>query len=271
MGGAYIGTCFARTHCRTVEWLSMGRTFAIGDIHGAVDHLNIVLSRLPELSPEDTVVFLGDYIDRGPSSRQVIERIEQLKQTTAGQVVTLCGNHEDAWLGCIESSNPGFLFPPGNGCLAAMRSFTDTRGMSEAEEFATLLQPRKWMPEWFIEWMKALPTYYEDEHAIYVHAGLDGEGTHWLHPSEGRKRHLMWMREPDFYEGYTGKRLIFGHTLTSELPSESPGFFQRILGGTTGTSGIWRRGSLIGIDTGCGKGGHLTCIELPSETLYESR
>ena len=74
----------------------MNRTFAIGDIHGEASHLARLLSRLPELTAEDTIVFLGDYLDRGPQSREVIELVRALPAQTVAKVVPLMGNHEEA-------------------------------------------------------------------------------------------------------------------------------------------------------------------------------
>ena len=73
-------------------------TIAIGDIHGNAKALQDLLGQLAaELTAADTVVFLGDYIDRGPDSRGCIERILQFRAGTVAKVVTLAGNHED-WL-----------------------------------------------------------------------------------------------------------------------------------------------------------------------------
>ena len=116
--------------------------------------------------------------------------------------------------------------------------------------------------------MKRLLTWYEDEHAIYVHAGLEGEGTTWLHPKLGHGRNLMWCREPDFWRNYTGKRVVFGHTNTDELPVDHLNFFQKVF---DDKSDVWFRGDLIGLDTGCGKGGFLSAVELPSGKIYEGR
>ena len=73
-------------------------TIAIGDVHGnfaALDDLLLILR--PELGPSDVVVFLGDYIDRGPDTRNCIERILTLDAECTAEVVGLCGNHDD-WL-----------------------------------------------------------------------------------------------------------------------------------------------------------------------------
>ena len=246
----------------------MERTVVIGDIHGDLTHLERLLGKLPELDQGDTIVFLGDYLDRGPQSAEVIERVETLRTAFPGRCVTLRGNHEDAWLRSLDDPNPGFLMPEQNGCRQTMRSLTDCQGLGDYELTMRLLQPKTWFPQTLHEWMQRLPTWYEDAHGIYVHAGLEGEGSTWLHPSLSNSRNLMWCREPDFFRHYGGKRLVFGHTLTSELPTDHLSFFAKIF---DDSSDVWMRGSLIGIDTGCGKGGFLSAIELPSGTVYESR
>jgi len=246
----------------------MDRTVAIGDIHGEVVQLERLLAKLPVLDAGDTVVFLGDYLDRGPQSREVIARIEALRAALPGRCITLRGNHEDAWLRSLDDPNPGFLIPEQNGCRQTMMSLSDCTGLDDHELTLRLLNPRSWFPPELHEWLQRLPTWYEDAHAIYVHAGLEGEGTTWLHPSLAHNRNLMWCREPDFFRQYHGKRLVFGHTQTTELPVDHLSLFAKIFDDRTD---VWLRGSLIGLDTGCGKGGYLSAIEFPSETVYESR
>jgi serine/threonine protein phosphatase 1 len=250
-----------------------GRTFVIGDIHGDLAALLRLLERLPPITAEDTVVFLGDYVDRGPDSRGVLERVWQMQRQGPARVVPLRGNHEDQWVSCYAEPNPGFLLPRRNGCAEMFRSMTggpplDPDDALQPEEVARLLQVSTWLPEAVVRWMDGLPYYYEDEHAIYVHAGLEGEGKVWFHPSQGKQRPLLWMREPDFYSGYSGKRLVFGHTLVTELPLDHLGPIRRLF---DDPGDVWTRGDLIGIDTGCGKGGFLSAIELPRCKVYESR
>lgn len=246
----------------------MRRTLAIGDIHGDLVELNRLLAKLPALGAEDTVVFLGDYVDRGPCSAQVVARVEEFRQSFPGRCVTLRGNHEDAWLRSLDDVNPGFLLPPQNGCRQTMRSLIDCSKMSEDEELVSLLRPQTWFPAELRAWMQRLPTWYEDENGIYVHAGLEGEGTTWLHPKLSHGRNLMWCREPDFFRNYTGKRLVFGHTQVTDLPVDHLNFVQKIF---DDKADVWVRGDLIGLDTGCGKGGFLSAVELPSLNIYESR
>jgi serine/threonine protein phosphatase 1 len=249
------------------------RTFAIGDIHGDLAALEALLARLPEQTADDTLVFLGDYVDRGPDSRGVVERVQRIARESPARVVALRGNHEDLWVGCIAQPNLGFLLPRGNGCAETYRSYAGLAPLAEDEEpsaaeITRMVDVAAWMPRDVIDWMSSLPVWFENDHAIFVHAGLDGEGTEWKHPRDGREKPLMWMREPDFYAGYAGKRLVFGHTRVEDLPLDHVGPIRRLF---DDPKDVWVRGDLIGIDTGCGKGGFLSAIELPRMRVFESR
>lgn len=249
------------------------RTFAIGDIHGDLEHLEALLGILPRLSADDTLVFLGDYIDRGPDSAGVVRYVRELRHQTPAQVVTLRGNHEDGWLRTIREDWPQFVLPAGNGCLAAMESFLGREvsphgSYPEAEDFEQFVRGTFFPPD-VLDWMDDLPWWYEDEHAIYVHAGLpnDGQGG-FLHPSraEGKDRTaLLWLRGRRFFEGYRGKLVVFGHTVTSQLPPELSTYTPE------DPDDLWAGPAVIGLDTGCGKGGFLTALELPEMIVYESR
>ena len=70
-----------------------GRTFAIGDIHGEPGHLSTLLGRFPALDSKDTLVYLGDYLDRGPRSKAVVELLMSFSGLTPAKVVCLRGNH----------------------------------------------------------------------------------------------------------------------------------------------------------------------------------
>ena len=249
----------------------MGRTIAIGDIHGDLAALDRLLQRLPPLGADDTLVFLGDYVDRGHDARGVIERVQELQLSSPAKVVALRGNHEDKWIECYHEPDLGFLVPRVNGCAQTFRSFVEEPPLADDDnltvgEIERLIQVQNWMPRDVVDWMESLPLWYEDEHALYVHAGIEGKKGRWKHPSDSDAATLLWMRRYEFYTGYRGKRLIFGHTAVDELPSDHLG---RYAG--HGTLEVWMRGDLIGLDTACGKGGHLSAIELPSSRIFDSR
>jgi serine/threonine protein phosphatase 1 len=248
------------------------RTFAIGDIHGDADALYRLLGCFPELDATDTIVFLGDYLDRGPRSKEVVDYLRALPAQTPAKVVTLRGNHEDAWLRVIERGWPEFSLPVGNGCRATYRSY---RGLPETteplakHEIAEILSG-SFLPADVVSWMRALPHYYEDDHAIYVHAGLPrkegAEGDLFVHPSEVKAQAaLLWCRDEHFFRNYRGKRVVFGHTATEYLPPELSTYTPE------DPTDIWAGPCTIGLDTGAGKGGFLTGVELPALRVYESR
>jgi serine/threonine protein phosphatase 1 len=248
-----------------------GRTFAIGDIHGELQHLYTLLSSFPPLDEGDTLVFLGDYLDRGAKSRQVIEFLRRyLPNETRARLVALRGNHEDAWLKVIAEGWPGFVLPFNNGCLATLRSFTGGPPPEPDEVFtkeeAKALMSGTFLPEDVVSWMKQLPYFSEDEHAIYVHAGIPKRDGRFPHPSEVEdKTPLLWIRTTEFFEKYRGKRVVVGHTTTDTLPQDLSSYTP------DDPTDLWAGEAVIAIDTGCGQGGFLTAIEFPSMTVYESR
>lgn len=248
------------------------RTIAIGDIHGQRAELEILLGRLPALTAADTLLFIGDYLDRGPDAAGVVRLVrEELPQRTPARIVTLRGNHEVGWLGVLDGRDSDFVLPAGNGCLATLRSFTGgpvaTRGdfPSEKVELDALVSG-SFFPAEVVAWLRALPYWHEDEHALYVHGGLPQTDGRWQHPSEfPDPTVLVWCRDQEFFTAYRGKRVVFGHTPAKRLPQhlsthtpEDP-------------SDLFLAGDLVGIDTGCGCGGFLSAIELPSLKVYESR
>lgn len=248
-----------------------GRTFAIGDIHGELDHLYTLLSSFPDLDAQDTLVFLGDYVDRGPRVAQLVEYLRRfLPNECPAQIIMLRGNHEDAWLKVLAEGWPGFVLPIKNGCLATMRSFTggphpqpdEALGKDEAK----MLLSGSFFPEDVVAWMKSLPYFYEDQHAIYVHAGLPKRDGTYPHPSElDDKTALLWIRTLEFFRDYRGKRVVVGHTTTDTLPQELSKYTPE------DPSDLWAGEAVLAIDTGCGQGGFLSAVELPALRVYESR
>jgi serine/threonine protein phosphatase 1 len=251
-------------------WVVPGRTFAIGDIHGDLAALQLLFQRLPDIVAGDTIVFLGDYIDRGPDSAGVVKWVREFTSETTARVVTLRGNHEDAWLQVVDKGWPEFIIPRGNGCLECYRSFCGKPQPRDDESPATdeldSILSGDFLPRDVVAWMREMPFFYEDDHAIYVHAGIKREGDRFPHPSEVEpKRALLWLRDRDFFSNYRGKLVVFGHTTTRTLPNEL----------STHTpddpTDLWAGPACVGLDTACGKGGFLTAFELPAKRVYESR
>lgn len=246
-----------------------GRTFVIGDIHGELSQLEALLRAFPPMDGGDKLVLLGDYLDRGPQSREVIELVRALPARLPADVIALRGNHEDAWLRVATRGWPEFIKPKGNGCLAALRSFRGQphhKGDDPTKEELEAMNAASFFPHDVLDWLESLPYWHEDEHAIYVHAGLVQKGRKWLHPSDVDDPTIMlWVRERAFFEDYHGKRVVVGHTVTKTLPPEFSTYTP------DDPEDLWAGEAVIAIDTGCGKGGFLTGIELPAARVYETR
>lgn len=246
------------------------RTIAIGDVHGDLQALETLLSRLPALDAGDTLLFVGDYVDRGPDPAGVVLRVRTLPRETKAKVVLLRGNHEDAWLKAYREGAPEFVIPRVNGCYTTYRSFTGgpppAREEDPTPDELRSMAAAAFLPPDVMRWMAGLPLYHEDEHAIYVHAGLPQEGDRWLHPSEVKEtKPLLWQRNRAFYNGYSGKRVVFGHTPVKRLPQEQSEITP------TDAADVYLTASLVGLDTGAGMGGFLSAIVLPEGTVLDSR
>jgi serine/threonine protein phosphatase 1 len=247
-----------------------GRTFAIGDIHGGYDELAALLRKLPALSADDTIVLLGDYVDRGKDSAKVLRLIrERLPLRIKSRIVALRGNHEDGWIRVVRDKWDSFVYPRANGCLATLRSFEGRPHHPEdcaTEAELGRMRDGSFFPPGTIEWMESLPYWYEDEHAIFVHAGLVEQDGAFVHPMlTQNKALLLWVRTMKFYSEYRGKRVVCGHTPTEHLPPEMSSYTP------DDPTDAWVGECVTVIDTGCGRGGFLTALELPSMQIYESR
>jgi len=218
-----------------VKKLYMGKIFAIGDIHGCVSHLNKLVEQLHIDAEEDTLVFVGDYIDRGPDSKGVIDTVLDIRKNIRN-VVCLSGNHEDMFLNyCLDRRDEDLYMS--NGGMYTLLSYgfpqegTGERVLSEnhGEFFATLCP------------------YYETDDYIFVHAGLR-PGI----PLERQDREdLLWIRFEFISSSYDfGKTVIYGHT---PISLNKP---------------VIDRNKIC-IDTGAVYGGKLTCIELPEMKIYQ--
>jgi serine/threonine protein phosphatase 1 len=152
-----------------------------------------------------------------------------------------------------------------------MRSYTDgprvTEGEMPKEHEVVPLHSGSFFPAEIVAWIKELPYWYEDEHALHVHAGLLRRDGVFLHPRDtDPMAALIWTRSEEFFRDYRGKRVIVGHTQTDYLPPELDTLTPH------DAADVWAGECVIDIDTGCGhEDGFLTCIELPSLTIYESR
>lgn len=169
-------------------------TFAIGDVHGCLHKLSPLLDRCRHYAGERPTrfVFLGDYVDRGPDSRGVIEAVRALERS-GPEVICLRGNHEVLMLAAYHAYEilPWML----NGAMATLESY----GVREPAA----------LPPDHIEWLDSLPYRFDDGSRYFVHAGVNP-----LLPLDQQAEHdLVWIREPFLQsEQSFGRLIVHGHT-----------------------------------------------------------
>jgi serine/threonine protein phosphatase 1 len=162
-------------------------TYAIGDIHGEITLLQRLLAQLP-LRDEDTLVFLGDYVDRGEDSIATIFALRDLQRRRSGTIF-LRGNHEDAWL--TQWDGATFHGPP------------DIEGALDVWDNCSGQVPfavGDWLEETLID--------YEDDYAYYVHAGLLPGKPAWKTSAFYKMWGIYNFLESDYD---WGKPVVFGH------------------------------------------------------------
>ncbi len=203
------------------------RTFAIGDIHGCHRPLVQLLNKIDPDPERDTLVFLGDYIDRGLESKEVISLIIDLKKTFR-HLIPLLGNHEEMFLSWLAGQDQDIFLQVGGAKTLA------SYGISLSYDDISKI------PAQHIHFIQELLLLWEDEHAIYVHAGLKpGE-----HLNTQPSRWCCWARGEFYRSDYDfGKKVVFGHTPFWDQP--------------------FQKKRKIGIDTGAVYGGRLSCLILP--------
>lgn len=214
----------------------MNRIYAIGDIHGCLDKLMGLVSKIDIDRQNDTLVFIGDYIDRGRYGREVVDYVIGL-QEECKNVVCLLGNHEQMFLRYLEGVDE-FLYLA-NGGKATLDSFGILLSDNVEKRKAKISAKYR-------KFFQSLLPYYETDQYIFVHAGLRPG----LPPGDQTLDDLLWIRYEFIDSGDDfGKIVIFGHTsMTSPLIDKNK----------------------IGIDTGAVYGGNLTCVELPKMKIYQA-
>ena len=222
------------------------RIYAIGDIHGRDDLLEALLDRIdgdgrarPEVAT--TLVFLGDYIDRGPGSAAVVERLMTLEK----HAIFLMGNHEELLLRSMAGDQRAAAIFACVGGVETMASYgVDPASFAAAEAEEQIALMKAAISPRHLDWMESLPSSYVEGDYMFVHAGiLPG-----LPIEDQPPEILRWIRG-DFLASRKdhGKMIVHGHSVLS---------------------GIDERSNRIGIDTGAYFSGILTAVGLEEDRRW---
>ncbi|NND99076.1 MAG: serine/threonine protein phosphatase [Pirellulaceae bacterium] len=205
------------------------RRFVIGDIHGCAKALRSLIEAI-DPQADDELIFLGDYVDRGPDSRNVVDQLLDLKERC--RVVALRGNHEIMLLGVALGGMDDTIWMNCGG-LATVTSYGGSL--------------RK-IPEKHIAFFQELLTYYETDDEIFVHAGYEPH----LSMREQSDDIIYWTHlSSDVPPPHkSGKRVFVGHT---------PQPFGQVLDAE----------HLVCIDTYCFGNGYLTAMDLATGDLIQ--
>lgn len=178
------------------------RTFAIGDIHGCDRAFDVLLSNLA-IKPTDTLVILGDVVDRGPGTKQVVDRLIELENSC--RLVFLLGNHEECMLDALAGGPLRDLWLE-HGGVEAIASYGEEHDI----------------PARHIEFLRSGRDYWENDTTIFVHANLEpgvplaDQTIDWL----------RWIKlKGDEPPHPSGRRVICGHTpQKNDRPLVFPGW-----------------------------------------------
>lgn len=183
-------------------------TYAVADVHGRADCLENAIATIERHGAAGdgrrTIVFLGDYIDRGPGSRAVLDRLRG-GPPPGWRWICLRGNHEDLMIRHLYGlDDPNlWIYNGGDATLAGFQRSAD--GAFE-------------VPADYVEWLESLGLMHSDRYRIFVHAGFDRGRPE----AEQSPHHLMWTRNHG-QDSAEGKHIVHGHTPHADGPRFYPG------------------------------------------------
>jgi serine/threonine protein phosphatase 1 len=217
------------------------RAYAIGDVHGRLDLLEQLLSeierdRSERPTPKTLLVFLGDLIDRGPHSAQVIERLRTYSSDDA-RTVFLLGNHEEVLLRILDGDTsliPSWLQFGGRQCLQSYGA--DSRRIARETDEKALEIIRGVIPEAHVAFLNSFIDSCRFGDYLFVHAGIRPG----VAIDDQQQSDLRWIREPFLFDDTDhGCVVVHGHTIRDEVEE---------------------RPNRIGVDTGAYRTGILTAL-----------
>lgn len=230
----------------------MKRTLVISDIHGCYTPFNDLLELMNYKPGEDKLLLLGDFVDRGPRSMEVVDQVIGLVERDGA--IAIQGNHDERLVDVVlERSEQSLMKFTGHGGRQTAESYTGIKQgtVEHLVERAKAIIPERYPHH--ITFLDRLPYYHEDEHFIYVHAGINPNYLNWR---EQPSRDFLYIKGPFLGRPTSvNKTVVFGHTKTVDIH---------------GKPDIWFGDGKIGIDGGCASGLQLNGLEITGPGRFKT-
>jgi serine/threonine protein phosphatase 1 len=208
----------------------MARTLAIGDIHGCSAALTSLLRAIAP-QPEDTIITLGDYVDKGHDSKGVLDMLIELSGRC--RLVPILGNHEEQMLRARDDA-------------AEFKWWMEFGGIVTLDSYGSSGQIDL-VPGEHFRFLESCVPYFETETHFFTHGNYDPDLP--LHQQDGRTLRWLSMRDSVPWPHVSGKIAVVGHTPQDE---------------------VLNIGHLVCLDTGCAYGGKLTAMEMGSGAIWQA-
>lgn len=187
--------------------------YAIGDVHGCLEQMQALIAKIRAQNAEAPLVFLGDYIDRGPHSAGVLAALFEIHKATPDTTICLMGNHERMLLDFIDDPAGKGARWLANGGTATLDSYQIT-GIKPRPDAATAMDAadalEAAMPDGMLAWLRTLPLRWSSGNVHCVHAAMDPACA----PDAQNNRTLLW-GHPGFLKipRADGACVVFGHVI----------------------------------------------------------
>ena len=229
------------------------RVIAVGDIHGAFEKLNKLMAKIDFVPEEDMLIFLGDYIDRGPEPVRCLQYVFNMQHLFPESVVCLSGNHEVMMTSYFLEKKSRYNDMIGDFA----ESWLENGGLRTLQQLNELDEDKK---NELITWVTDLPVRYQYQEFFFCHAGVDPD----VPLSVQNEFDMLWRRR-QWWEQYKGSEtIVVGHTPVQKVKKEA-GQARRA------AKPLFLPNNIIMCDTGAYmQGGKLTCVDVLSRKVWQA-
>lgn len=229
------------------------RVLAIGDVHGMYEKLIKLMDKIRFNPDEDLLIFLGDYIDRGPDPGRCLQYIFALQQQYPDVVVCLMGNHEVMMSSYFVQKRGSY----NNLIVDYAGSWLDNGGLETLKQLDEMDADTK---EELLQWVMNLPVKYQYQDYFFCHAGVDPD----VPLAVQNEFDMLWRRQ-QWWEQYKGEEtLVVGHTPVQKV--------MKLTGKERRTpKPLFLANHVIMCDTGAYmSGGKLSCVDVLAGKVWQA-